>query len=154
MNHQIHNIRSRYSDRATTGTRNEEHGKRAQQHFANEVNINEIMEKAKMGQMPRQRIGHLMPKYGDFSGITSYQDAVMQIDQAKQLFMTMPAKIRDHFDNNPAKLIAFCQNAGNLAEGIELGLFDNPEPEVRVGDSPKPNTAPQAPQPPQGVAGQ
>lgn len=106
---------------------------RTQQHFKNEVNINQIMRKArKTGIMP---MGINEPAmYGDFSEVGSYQEALQKINDANERFMSFPANIRKRFENNPQLLFQFLQSEDNRAEAIELGLIENPEKPVMVGD--------------------
>jgi len=134
MNKQIHNVRNAYSDIPNNGTRNEPYGKNgAQQHFGPEVNINTIMEKAKRGIAPR--VGNKIAKYGDFSNVTCFADALQQINEANEMFMSIPAKVRARFNNDPNYLIQFMNHPGNRAEAIELGLIDPPDEKVlRVGE--------------------
>lgn len=96
-----------------------------QQHFKEECNINSIMAKfAKTGQLtPIQKI----PQYGDFSNIGSYDEALNQIEAAQNLFGSLPAYVRDRFNNNPGELIAFMNDESNRDEAIKLGFIPTKE---------------------------
>lgn len=98
-----------------------------QQHMAEACNINSIMERVKRGAMlPIPNKGSAL--YGDFSNVPSYEDALNRVRQADEEFMHLPAKIRDRFQNNPARLIDFLQDENNRTEAEELGLIDRKEP--------------------------
>lgn len=95
---------------------------KTQQSFANEVNINEIMAKAKRGIMPEFK--QSQPVYADVSGEEyDFQVAQNIIVQAKNMFAELPEKIRERFDNNPAKLMDFMNNPANQEEAEYLGLL-------------------------------
>lgn len=65
-------------------------------------------------------------KYGDFTGITDYASAVIQLREASETFMQLPSSIRKRFGNDPGNLIEFLGDENNRSEAIELGLIDNP----------------------------
>jgi len=118
---------------------------RTEQAHANEVNINTIMARVEKGQTVP--INTASPLYGDFTGVSDYQTACDTVIQAQDDFMALPAKVRSHFDNDPAKLIDFIQNPDNKKEAIELGLVEVPEVHVpKVGESLKtPEIEPEGP---------
>lgn len=90
------------------------------QSFADEVDINKIVDGfMKSGFLP-QRAGS--PFYGDVSDISDYQDCLNKVIEAQGLFNSMPANIRDRFNNDPAALIAFLDNPANLDEAVSLGM--------------------------------
>lgn len=66
------------------------------------------------------------PKYGDFSNISDYHDAVLRAQQAEDSFMALPAALRARFSNDPGKLIDFLSDSNNRSEAIELGLVAKP----------------------------
>lgn len=110
---------------------------RTQQHFAEEVNINNIMDRAlSTGMAP---INQQSPLFGDFSEITSYGEAVERILQANEDFMALPPKIRDRFQNSPEAFMSFISDASNRDEAIRLGLLEVPEQ-----STPKPAAGPAA----------
>lgn len=81
------------------------------------------------------------PKYGDFSKVGDYQQALDAVLEAQYDFDELPAVIRKRMDNDPGKLIEFLADPANLEEGRKLGLFEpeKPSPKVPVseGDSPQ-----------------
>lgn len=94
---------------------------RTQQHLRNECDINQIMERHRVTGMVTH-VNNNQPIYGDFSNLGDYQDALNTMLRAEQAFMTLDAKIRRKFANDPQELIDFLDNPANDEEAIELGL--------------------------------
>lgn len=67
-------------------------------------------------------------QYGDFSTMETYQEAMGIVADAKALFDALPARVREQFGNDPAKLL----EAVELAEKdpkmsqhlVDLGLAE------------------------------
>ena len=92
-----------------------------QQHFREEADINHIAERFGLtGELPEVKD---RPTYGDFSGIFDFQTAQNAVVEAKQQFMTLPAKLRTRFDNNPQKLLDFLDDPDNREEAEFLGIL-------------------------------
>lgn len=92
----------------------------AKQEFKEECDINEVLRKFNVtGQLPSNV---RMPTYGDFTGVTNFQDALAAIEQAREAFMEMPANVRRRFENDPGQFVDFFSDPANLAEARELGL--------------------------------
>jgi phage internal scaffolding protein len=103
---------------------------KTQQHFKNEVNINQIMKRYQNGQIPEFHSA----KYGDFSNVPDYQSALNLVIEANEKFLEMPSSIRNKFNNNPALLINFLNNPENEEEARKLGLLKEINKPVMVGD--------------------
>ena len=100
----------------------------AQQHFKEECDINTILQKFNItGILPE---APLSPRYGDFTGIGDYHDALNRVIAAQEEFEALPAQIRARFDNNPEKLIEFLDNSDNRSEAEQLGLIEKAAAEV------------------------
>lgn len=109
----------------------------AQQHFVEECDINYIVERFGVtGQLPENN--RPMPTYGDFTGVSDYRQALDAVMQAQDAFMSLPANVRERFDNDPALFVDFCSSTdpADRSEAIELGLI--PPPVVPDGVSPSP----------------
>lgn len=110
----------------------------AQQHMKDECDINVIVERFGVtGQLP---VTTLEPTYGDFSGVSDYQDALIKLQQTNADFMALPAAIRARFDNDPYELVNFLASEANREEAIQLGLIDGQpvvEPIVSAVETPK-----------------
>lgn len=112
----------------------------ADQSQKDDADINVIVARALAGQqLPDVRA----PQYGDFSEIGDYRSAVTAVREMEERFMTLPAKVRARFENDPQALLEFCSDEANRDEAIALGLafVPKPVPEVIqkvqiVGDKP------------------
>lgn len=103
---------------------------RTKQSFKDECDINLLMKRYGTVPAPTR-----VPQFGDFSEIGTFFDARLAVLEAEQEFMTLPAKVRSRFDNDPGKLLAFLEDERNRAEAISLGLVEaravpGPEPEA------------------------
>lgn len=86
-----------------------------------DADINVIMERyARTGQLPPLP---RLPSFGDFDGINDFRTAIHAVQEAEDLFMGLPAKVRARFDNDPALFIEFCDKPENRAELAGLGLL-------------------------------
>jgi len=117
---------------------------KTQQQFKDETNINNIMARyEKTGLI--DHLNNRAPNYGDFTEVDDYQSAVNKIMLADEYFMELPAKIRAHFNNNPAEFLEFTENPENMDAMIEMGLAYAPEPPPEVAEPSEPEITPQAP---------
>ena len=110
----------------------------AQQHMAEECDINNIVERFGVtGQLPDAPA--YMPTYGDFTGIGDYRQALDAVSQANDAFMSLPANVRERFDNDPALFVDFCSSTdpADRSEAIELGLIPPPAKPDGVIPSPE-----------------
>lgn len=91
------------------------------QEFKDECDINTIMRKyIATGIVPTNiKLG----RYGDFSEVTDYRECLDTLAETKAQFMALPSTVRRRFDNDPAKLLAFVMDKGNLEEARALGLL-------------------------------
>lgn len=93
----------------------------AMQSFKEECDINNVVRKyATTGQLPVLNKGE--GKYGDFSAVTDYASALNAVCEAQEMFMQINAEIRERFDNDPAKFLAFVDDPKNGKELIKMGL--------------------------------
>jgi phage internal scaffolding protein len=99
---------------------------RSVQYFKQDCDINLILKKyAATGEMPS--ISHSKPFYGDFTDIPDYAQACDRVNRANASFMSLPSNLRNRFDNDPSKLIAFVSDPSNLEEACKLGLITAPD---------------------------
>lgn len=100
---------------------------RTKQEFLEETDINQILKRwIKTGQAPFMASG---VAYGDFSGVTDFQESINIVTSTKQQFAALPSHLRDRFGNDPNQLLAFLENDENLEEARKLGIVAKPEPE-------------------------
>lgn len=104
----------------------------AQQQFAEESDINYIADRYGLTGAVPQVLD--LPKQGDFTGIYSFQDAMDSIILAQRQFMTLPAKVRSRFANDPQQLIDFLEDDKNREEAEFLGLVKKRPPVVLQDD--------------------
>lgn len=95
-----------------------------QQQFAEETDINVIVERFGLtGQLPEN---FRAPVSGDFTGVTDYQSALNAVIAADAEFMSLPANVRERFQNDPQRLLEFVGDDKNRDEAIQLGLVPKP----------------------------
>jgi len=93
-----------------------------------ETDINVILDRFGItGHLPQDVRPPTFQDFGpDF--IFDFRSAVEQIAMAEDAFMSMPARVRTRFDNDPQKFVEFCSatssdgQLANLKEMRELGL--------------------------------
>lgn len=114
-----------------------------QQSAKDECDINKIIERLKKGaDVPNASPNP--PRYGDFASIpTDLRECLLVVRQADELFMSLDAHVRKRFDNDPAKLLDFLNDANNRSEAVKLGLVDAP-PEPVTSAPEEPVAAPTA----------
>jgi phage internal scaffolding protein len=96
-----------------------------QQQFKDDADINVIMERFnRTGELPAL----VAPgQFDDFTEVTDYHTAMNMVVSAQQAFQDMPARIRSRFENDAGKFVEFVNDPSNLAEGVELGVFEAPQ---------------------------
>lgn len=96
-----------------------------QQHFKDDCDINLLVERfTKTGSFGNERNPALY-SFGDYSGV-DFRAALDLVISAEEQFQTLPAKVRDRFQNNPASLFDFLADDGNREEAQILGLIPTP----------------------------
>ncbi len=111
---------------------------RTKQEFADEVDINTIVERFGVtGEMPPMTE---FPTEQEFEETFDFQTSMNVVIKARETFMTLPAKARARFDNNPQKFMTFMHDEENIDEAIKLGLVIKREkpPEVPKANAPEP----------------
>lgn len=98
-------------------------GGRTKQSFKETVDINRIMSRYERTGM-LEHVAKYEGDYGDFTDVpTSYHEAMLQVRRADEMFMSLPAKVRKRFANDPGEFLAFVENPENRDEMHELGLL-------------------------------
>ena len=101
---------------------------RTKQSFKTSADINTVI--ARHTAMQPQNPTHVIERaalYADVSEIGDYHSSLNKVLNADRAFMTLPAKIRARFNNDPAQLIDFLSDQKNEAEAIQLGIVPRPE---------------------------
>jgi len=115
----------------------------AKQSMKAECDINNIMRKyEKTGVLTH--FNEHRGNYGNFIGFEDYHTSMNKIIDAQNAFMTLPAKVREKFQNDPRKFLEFAQNPENTDQMIEMGLA-TALPKAPVNDDdPAPTPTPPA----------
>lgn len=96
-----------------------------QQQFKNECDINYIVNRyLQTGYVNPMLVRNGKPVFGDVSTIAGYKETLDQIQEADQMFMQLPAKIRDRFQHDPLQLLQFVADNKNYDEAVRLGLVE------------------------------
>lgn len=87
-----------------------------------DCNINAIFERyERTGQLPGLIVKD--GRYGDFSSVPEYQEALNIVKFAEEQFDALDVTIRNRFENNPAKFLAFVSDEKNKGEMAKMGLL-------------------------------
>lgn len=115
------------------------------QQWKDECDVNFIMAKyLKTGHLP-----HLQQNpglYADLSQITDLVGAYEDVKQAEEAFSSLPAALRNEFDNDPIKLVEFMKDPAKKQEAIDKLLVPDPskKPEAPPeGGAPETEAKPQ-----------
>ena len=96
-----------------------------QQHFAHEADVRNIIKQYdKTGLIANVQKG--VAKYGDYSEVNEYREALDLVNDANKMFAELPAELREMFQNNAGTFLEFATNPENENKMIELGLKEAP----------------------------
>lgn len=129
------------------------------QEFQHECDINNVIKSfSQTGMMRHVSARAAQGTYQDLPDGVDFQEALHEVERARSAFMTLPAKVRARFGNDPAEFLAFSHDPANLAEMRALGLalpeaVPAPPVEVKIvatdvptdGGGTPPSQAPKAP---------
>ena len=100
---------------------------RTQQNFAKDCDINEIMKRyEKTGLVAH--VNRFQGSYGDVTGALDFHSAQNAVIAATEAFMTLPARIRQKFANDPGAFLAFVEDPANEDKMRDMGLLPPAEP--------------------------
>ena len=94
-----------------------------QQSAKDECDINLIVERAKRGA-DISNLSKGTPMYGDFTGLPDYRQALLMVNKARDMFMSLDARVRERFSNDPGRLLEFLGDDKNYDEALKLGLVE------------------------------
>lgn len=120
---------------------------RTQQEFKDKQNINAIVKRhTETGVWTSVMKND--PLFDDVSNVMTYKEALNVQIEAQRNFNKLPAKTRERFKNDPARLLDFLNVKDNYDEAVELGLVKpkekTPPPPVVPPTTP-PTTPPVVP---------
>lgn len=113
---------------------------RTEQAHASEANINQIMARARRGELLDFANKH-QPQYGECDPLT-FLDAQIIIAHGNSMFEDLPATLRSRFHYDHAEFLEFIQDPENEAEAIKLKLI-KPKTTITPLIDPKTQTKPQ-----------
>jgi len=106
---------------------------RTRQEFKAECDINTIIDRFGIGENPIE--SHQWVTDVDIENAPSnYQDVMNQLNVARDQFMSLPARLRGRFNNDPHEFVSFVSDSKNLDEMVQLGLAV-PRPAVVPSDT-------------------
>lgn len=97
-----------------------------------EADINRIVRD--FGVTGRAPAAVRLPQYGDFDQVDDFQSALAAVEQAEASFMSLPSKVRHHFNHDPQAFLEFCSKEDSLPQLREWGLAPVPEGSARSPD--------------------
>ena len=117
----------------------------AKQSMADECDINILMLRYQKTGMLNHIIRY-KGQYADVSNQEDFQSALQTLQDANQMFDSLPAKVREKFKNDPGQFLAFVENPENREAMAELGLLDRPPKKAEPDPPPpEPKTDPEPP---------
>lgn len=107
------------------------------QSMKKECDINGIMARFEKTGILEHR-NRFEGSYGDFTQTPNdYHESMNAVIAANDMFMTLPAKIRKRFQNDPGAYLDFVTDPDNIDEMVKLGLATK-RPQEAVIDDPDP----------------
>lgn len=94
------------------------------QSFTDETNINLIMRKAQKTGL----VSFVNKHQGEYMDAPEmdFQEAMNYVNEANQMFLDMPAKLRKQFDNDAGKFLDYVHDPQNEESLYEMGLAIRP----------------------------
>lgn len=106
---------------------------------AEQTDINLLVKRFGLtGEMP---VIQRLPINEDFVGTLTYKDALNAIIEADNVFMELPAEVRQRFNHDAAAFLDFTSDPKNLDELRKMGLAP-PAPPVPAPEPPKETVKP------------
>ena len=100
-----------------------------QQHFQEECDIINIIKRHDRNGII-EHVQRGQARYGDFSHVKDYREALDMVKEAQDEFMSIPSDIRKQFDNNPGKFYEFVSNPDNKEQLIKMGFIEQSQTAV------------------------
>ena len=113
-----------------------------EQHHTKHCDINNIINKFKRtGVM--EHVNQREAVYTDVSSCPDYHGALEIVRATEEMFSSLPAELRDRFENDAGVYLAWINDAANAEEAVELGLL--PAEQVGAAEPPASETPPADP---------
>lgn len=91
------------------------------QEFKDECDINTIIDRFGIGENPITE-QKWVTNVDIADAPDDYMSVMNQLNEARDQFMSLPAKVRTQFENDPAKFVDFVSNSDNVDDMIRMGL--------------------------------
>lgn len=91
-------------------------------------------------------------KFGIADTTYDYQTQLNKLNAVKEYFARLPSRLRDFFRHDPANMLEYMANPGNIEKCVEMGLFAKPEGSERKAKAPE-AAAPEVAKPNPGAGG-
>lgn len=115
-------IKSRYSQSEKTQYVSDLPSETKQQ-FKDETDVNYILKRyTKTGIL--SHVNEIEARFGDWSDVSDYQDAMNRVLNAKEEFLKLPSIVREKCRNNPMEFLDYIRDDKNRAEAESLGLLE------------------------------
>lgn len=111
-----------------------------QQQFAEDCDLNVLAYRFGLSGKPLPVEAIDPSYYGDLSDVPDLRTALDLVNDAKNKFLELPSKLRNRFDNSPAKLWAFVNDPENADEAVRLGLLARFQDETPPPEPAEPGT--------------
>jgi phage internal scaffolding protein len=96
-----------------------------EQYHAEYTNVGSILDRyRKTGIL--DHVKSVIPQYGDFTNVKTYDEALTQIIEAQDAFMQLDPKIRAKFNNDPSELLKFVSDVSNYDLAVDMGIIEKP----------------------------
>jgi len=106
------------------------------QEFIRECDVNNVIKAYKThGMLTHVNAKAAQGAYQDLPDSVDFQESLHIIMVAENAFMTLPAKVRDRFGQDPAEFLAFLNDPENADEARRLGILkpqEAPPPPTKV----------------------
>jgi len=118
---------------------------RTKQSFVAECDINNILKQySRTGMLNHVSAKAAQGAYRDLPDEVDFQASMNIVLQGQSAFASLPSKLRNRFNNDPAEFLEFMSNPENQAEAEKLGLTSPKEapPSPSPAEPPKPPETP------------
>lgn len=111
------------------------------QAFKDECDVNKIIKRwARTGLL--EHVNQYKGSYVDLPEEMDYRTAMDALIDAEEAFSSLPAKVRQRFENDPSQFLQFVHTEGNEEEMRSLGLLPKqqiitPDPNNQVNPDPE-----------------
>lgn len=99
------------------------------QEFKDECDINVIMRRfVRDRALSPDQLARRQGMYADVSAVPDLAECLDRVRRAEAGFLTLPARVRERFGNDPGALLVFLADPRNADEARELGLLERIAP--------------------------